>query len=65
MKITRDKRLKEIKIFKPGSFKDFRGEIWTNWEKNISKTSISTSQNLQNQKKCFCEVSMGIKNHGN
>ena len=37
MKISRDKRLKEIKIFKPGSFKDFRGEIWTNWEKKYLK----------------------------
>ena len=37
MKISRDKKLKEIKIFKPGSFKDFRGEIWTNWEKKYLK----------------------------
>ena len=37
MKITRDKKLKEIKIFKPVSFKDFRGEIWTNWEKKYLK----------------------------
>ena len=37
MKISRDKRLKEIKIFKPSAFKDFRGEIWTNWEKKYLK----------------------------
>ncbi len=37
MKIIRDKKLKEIKIFKPVLFKDFRGEIWTNWEKKHLK----------------------------
>ena len=37
MKISRDKKLKEIKIFKPDTFKDFRGEIWTNWEKKYLK----------------------------
>lgn len=37
MKISRDKKLKEIKILKPDTFKDFRGEIWTNWEKKYLK----------------------------
>ena len=33
MKIVSDKKLKEIKIYKPSIFKDKRGEIWTKWEK--------------------------------
>tara|TARA_Y100000768_G_scaffold383839_1_gene366698 strand:+ start:500 stop:625 length:126 start_codon:yes stop_codon:yes gene_type:complete len=37
MKTILDKRLKEIKIFKPEIFKDFRGEIWTKWEKKFFK----------------------------
>ena len=37
MKIFIDKRLKEIKIFKPSMFKDFRGEIWTKWENKYLK----------------------------
>ena len=28
-----DNKLKELRIFKPILFKDFRGEIWTNWDK--------------------------------
>jgi len=37
MKIIADKKLKEIKYFKPTTFKDFRGLIWTSWEKNFFK----------------------------
>ena len=37
MKIYKDKKLKEIKIFKPKTFSDFRGKIWTKWEKKIFK----------------------------
>ena len=37
MKILTDKKLKEVKIIKPIIFKDFRGEIWTKWEKKIFK----------------------------
>ncbi len=37
MKIISDKRLKEVKIYKPTTFKDFRGEIWTKWDKKIFK----------------------------
>jgi dTDP-4-dehydrorhamnose 3,5-epimerase len=37
MKIIADKKLKEIKYFKPTIFKDFRGLIWTSWEKNFFK----------------------------
>ena len=37
MKITADKKLKEIKYFKPIAFKDFRGLMWTSWEKNFFK----------------------------
>ena len=44
MKIFIDKRLKEIKIFKPSMFKDFRGEIWTKWEKSWYNTSNNFSQ---------------------
>ncbi len=55
MKILKDKRLKEIKIFKPDIFKDFRGEIWTKWEKkffknikfNLSKYTISKKNVLR------------------
>ena len=32
-----DRKLKEIKYFKPKRFKDFRGEIWTNWEEKYFK----------------------------
>ena len=45
MKIVLDKRLKEIKIFKPEIFKDFRGEIWTKWEKKFfKKTKFNLSK---------------------
>ena len=37
MKILKDKKLREIKIFKPKTFSDFRGMIWTKWEKKIFK----------------------------
>jgi len=37
MKIIADKKLKEIKYLKPTTFKDFRGLIWTSWEKNFFK----------------------------
>ena len=37
MKIKTDKKLKEVKYFVPTTFKDFRGEIWTNWDKNYFK----------------------------
>jgi len=37
MKIIADKKLKEIKYFKPIIFKDFRGLIWTAWEKSFFK----------------------------
>tara|TARA_B100000941_G_C28491318_1_gene548114 strand:- start:343 stop:840 length:498 start_codon:yes stop_codon:yes gene_type:complete len=33
MKIRSDKILREIKYLKPNVFKDFRGTIWTSWEK--------------------------------
>ena len=37
MKFYKDKKLKQIKIYRPSVFKDFRGEIWTKWEKKIFK----------------------------
>tara|TARA_B100000029_G_scaffold290133_1_gene283780 strand:+ start:739 stop:1242 length:504 start_codon:yes stop_codon:yes gene_type:complete len=37
MKIFTDKKLKEIKIIKPKTFSDFRGKIWTKWEKKLFK----------------------------
>ena len=37
MNVKRDVKLKEIKYLKPMKFKDFRGEIWTSWEKNLFK----------------------------
>ena len=37
MKIFTDKKLREIKIFKPKTFSDFRGKIWTKWEKKFFK----------------------------
>ena len=33
MKIISDKKLKEIKIYKPTVFQDKRGKIWTKWDK--------------------------------
>ena len=55
MKIVKDKKFKEIKIFKPQTFKDLRGEIWTKWEKkffksikfNLSKYTISKKNVLR------------------
>ena len=55
MKITSDKKLKEIKIYKPTTFKDLRGEIWTKWNKkdfknikfNLSKFTISKKNVLR------------------
>lgn len=38
MIIKTDKFLKEIKYFSPASFKDFRGEIWTNWSNDYFKS---------------------------
>ena len=37
MKILKDKKLREIKILKPKTFSDFRGKIWTKWEKKCLK----------------------------
>ena len=37
MKISSNKRLKEIKLYRPSKFKDFRGEIWTKWDKKKFK----------------------------
>jgi dTDP-4-dehydrorhamnose 3,5-epimerase len=37
MHIYSDKKLKEVKYFKVNTFKDFRGEIWTSWEKKYFK----------------------------
>ena len=37
MNVKRDVKLKEITYLKPMKFKDFRGEIWTSWEKNLFK----------------------------
>ena len=39
MKILKDKKLKEVKIIKSTTFKDFRGEIWTKWEKKFFKNT--------------------------
>lgn len=45
MIISNDKKLKEIKIYKTKLFKDFRGEIWTNWDKEIfKKTKFNLSK---------------------
>ena len=37
MKIKSDRLLKEIKYFSADYFKDFRGEIWTNWSNDYFK----------------------------
>ena len=37
MLIYSHKKLKDLKYFKANSFKDFRGQIWTNWEKSYFK----------------------------
>ena len=40
MKIRSDRKLREIKYLKPNVFKDFRGSIWTSWEKKYFKKLI-------------------------
>ena len=55
MKITSDKNLNDLKIYKSSKFKDFRGEIWTKWDKkhfknikfNLSKYAISKKNVLR------------------
>jgi len=37
MVISSDKKLKEVKYFKINTFKDFRGQIWTFWQKKYFK----------------------------
>jgi len=37
MIIYSDKKLKEVKHFRVDAFKDFRGQIWTTWEKKYFK----------------------------
>ena len=53
MKIIADKKLKEIKYFKPITFKDFRGLIWTSWEKNFFKNlDFNLDKFTLSKKKC-------------
>ncbi len=55
MFIKSDKKLSEIKYFKADSFKDSRGEIWTNWKNsyfkkikfNLDKFTISNQKVLR------------------
>jgi len=55
MKISSDKKLKEVKHFKIKTFNDFRGQIWTFWEKkyfkninfNLDKFSLSKKNVLR------------------
>lgn len=55
MLIKSDNKFKEVKIFKPSSFKDNRGQIWTKWDKkslknrsiNLSKLTISKKNVLR------------------
>ncbi len=55
MIISFDKKLKDIKIYKHSKFKDFRGEIWTKWDKkhfknikfNLSKFATSKKNVLR------------------
>ena len=51
MKILIDKKLKEVKIFKPIVFKDTRGEIWTKWEKKFFKNTKFNLSKYTNSKK--------------
>ena len=45
MKVFLDKKLNEIKIYKPEQFNDFRGKIWTKWEsKYFKKTKFNLSK---------------------
>ena len=53
MKIISDKTLKEIKIYKPISFKDFRGEIWTKWDKKHFKNIKFNLCKFTTSKKMF------------
>lgn len=51
MKILKDKKLKEVKIIKSATFKDFRGEIWTKWEKKFfKKTKFNLSKYTTSKK---------------
>ena len=66
MKIISDKKLKEVKIYKPTTFKDFRGEIWTKWDKKIFKRISFNLSKFTTSKKMFLEdFIMEIQNHGN
>ena len=54
MKIVSDKKLKEIKIYKPNIFKDKRGEIGTKWKKkNFKNLNFNLSKFTKSKKKCF------------
>ena len=65
MKILIDKKLKEVKIFKPKIFNDFRGEIWTKWEKKFFRNTKFNLSKYTSSKKMCSEDFMVIKNHGN
>ena len=46
-----DNKLKELRIFKPILFKDFRGEIWTNWDKkNFRNINFNLSKFTKSKK---------------
>ena len=65
MNINSHKKLKEIKFFKISTFKDFRGEIWTSWEKKYFKNLTFNLDKFTTSKKMFLEDFMVIKNLGN
>ena len=53
MLIKSDNKFKEVKIFKPSSFKDNRGQIWTKWDKKSLKNRSINLSKLTTSKKMF------------
>ena len=53
MVIFSDKKLKEVKYFKINTFEDFRGQIWTFWQKKYFKNiNFNLDKFTSSKKKC-------------
>ncbi len=53
MIIYSDKKLREVKYFKVNAFNDFRGQIWTFWEKKYFKNiKFNLDKFTLSKKKC-------------
>ena len=51
MLVKSDNKFKEVKIFKPSTFKDNRGQIWTKWDKKSLKNKSINLSKLTTSKK--------------